>query len=300
MALRAARRRDRAAVTRAVARLAFGATAGLLAAAAGLLAAPKATRELPDEAIAAVNGTPVRRADYERAVEALASDRREPLADGDRRHVLDRLVDEELLVQRAFELGLARRDRRVRADLVSAVIESVTNDALLHEPGDDELRAFFAENRDYFAQPGRQQVEQVFVPASESDPAALGRAREAAERLRGGASAADVQAALGAAPVAPVPAAPLPLTKLREYVGASAAEAVVALAPGAVTDPVRAPGGYQVLRLVAREPGVAPAYEAVLPQVRAEMQRRAGDTALQRYLEDLRARAEIRVAGDGP
>ena len=36
--------------------------------------------------------------------------------------VLDRMIDEELLGQRGLDLGLVRADRRVRADLVSAVI----------------------------------------------------------------------------------------------------------------------------------------------------------------------------------
>jgi hypothetical protein len=283
---------------RPIALLALGAAAGLALAAAGLLATDRETGALPDDAVAAVNGTPVRRADYERAVEALASDRRGRVDDAERRHVLDRLVDEELLVQRAFELGLARHDRRVRADLVAAVIESVTSEAEQHEPSESELAAFFEANRDYFARPGRQQVEQVFVRGT--DPDALARAREAAARLRDGASAADVQESVGDAPVAVVPAAPLPATKLREYLGPAAVDALDALAPGQVSEPLPAAGGQQVLRLVAREPGSVPAFETVAAEVRAERVRRAGDDALRRYIEDLRARAAIRVAGDAP
>ncbi|RIL06076.1 MAG: hypothetical protein DCC71_07970, partial [Proteobacteria bacterium] len=232
-------------MTRPVVLLALGAIAGLVAAAAGLVAPARDAAVLPGDAIAQVNGTPLRRADYERAVEALAADRRGALAEDDKRHVLDRLVDEELLVQRAFELGLARSDRRVRADLVTAMIESITGEASLREPDESELRAFFEANRDYFALPGRQHVEQVFVgAAAESDPAALARARDAAARLRAGASAAEVQAIAGDAPVAALPAAPLPAAKLREYLGPAAAQAVAALAPGEVSEPVRAAGGY--------------------------------------------------------
>ena len=202
-----------------------------------------------------MNGTPVRRADYERAVEALASDRRDGIDDADKRHVLDRLVDEEVLVQRALELGLARSDRRVRGDLVAAVIEAVTADAGQREPDDAELRAFFDANRDYFARPGRLQVEQVFVRSrSDADAAALDRARDAAARLRSGAPAAEVQANVGDAPVAAVPDAPLPAAKLREYLGPAAVEAVATLDPGDVAEPVRGAGGYLVLRLVGREP----------------------------------------------
>jgi len=178
---------------RAIALLTVGALAGLAAAATGLLAQNRAASVIPDGAVAAVNGTAVRRADYERAVEALAADRRSAVDDATKRHVLDRLVDEELLVQRALELGLARQDRRVRGDLVAALIESVTADADQREPDAAALRAFFDANRDYFARPGRLHVEGVFARSSgDADGAALARARDAAARLRDGVAAADV------------------------------------------------------------------------------------------------------------
>jgi hypothetical protein len=278
-----------------------GAVVGLVVAAAGLITAPPGGSPLPEDAIAAVNGKPLRRADYERALEALASDRRDPLDDADRRHVLDRLVDEELLVQRAFELGLAERDRRVRGDLVAAMIEAVTNEAAQTEPDDAAVAAFFAANRDYFAAPGRMQVEQVFVRAGgDADPAALERARAAAARLRSGDAVADAQHDAGPGPVAPLPNAALPATKLREYLGPAAIEALATTEVGDVTDPVRAAGGYHVLRLVAREPGAVPELAEVEDRVRIELRRHAGDAALRRYLEELRASAEVRVAGGAP
>jgi len=286
---------------RPIALLTAGALLGLAAAAAGLLAQTRAASEVPDGAVASVNGTAVRRADYERAVEALATDSRNAIDDADKRHVLDRLVDEELLVQHALELGLARQDRRVRGDLVTAVIESVTADAGQSEPDAEELRVFFEANRDYFARPGRLHVEQVFVRSNDdADASALGRARDVATRWRDGASAAELQQTVGDGPVAKLPDAPLPAAKLREYLGPAAVETAAALAPGEVADPVRAAGGYQVLRLVAREPNRVPELAELESEVRAEWRRRAGDEALRAYLDELRRRAAINVAGSLP
>jgi parvulin-like peptidyl-prolyl isomerase len=288
-------------LNRPVALLALGAAVGLGVAAAGLVSAPRGAPSLPDDAIATVNGAEVRRADYDRALDALQSDRRGALDDADKRHVLDRLVDEELLVQRAFELGLAQRDRRVRSDLVTAVLESVTNDADQNEPTDADVARFFGENRDYFTAPGRMQVEQVFVrAANDPDPDALARAGDAAARLRAGEAADAVQRDFGPGAVAPLPDGLLPTAKLREYLGPAAIDALRGLAAGAVADPVRAAGGYQVLRLVAVEAGAPPALDAVRDEVRAELRRRAGDEALRRYLAELRGRAQIRVAGALP
>ena len=282
--------------------LALGAAAGLAAAAAGLLRPAHPGPALPDGAVATVNGTPVRAAEYERAVGALAADRRTPLGDVERRFVLDRLVDEELLVQRALELGLVRSDARVRSDLVAALVDSVTADASQREPDAAELRAFYDANRDWFAQPGRLRVRQLAVAGAPSrdDAAALVRAQDAARRLRAGEPFADVARALGDPIVAPVPDDLLPPAKLTQYLGASAAAAASALAPGAVSEPLRAAGGWSVLVLAEREPESTPPFEAVAEQVRAELRRRSGDLELRRYIEELRRRAEIRVAGTLP
>jgi hypothetical protein len=247
---------------------------------------------LPEGAVAVVNGALVRTADYERAVAALEADRRNPVDEADRRFVLDRLVDEELLVQRALELGLARSDRVVRSQLVSALIDAVTAGAGQREPTREELRAFHAENGDWFAEPGRLHVRQLWVRGQNAE-----RAAAAATRLRTGEDFTAVAQALGDPPVAPLPDAPLPATKLVEYAGPAALEALRTLAPGGVSDPLPAAGGLQVLMLVAREPGAAAPFEAVEEEVRAEWRRRAGDEALRRYLEGLRGSAEIRVAG---
>jgi hypothetical protein len=282
--------------------LALGAGAGLVAAALGLLRTTPRGVALPVDAVATVNGAPVRTAQYERAIGALASDRRAPLGDEERRFVLDRLVDEELLVQRALELGLARSDARARADLVAALVDSVTAGASEREPDPAEVRAFYDENRDWFARPGRLRVRQLTVAGApqRAEAEARERALEASQQLRGGAAFDEVSRELGDPPVAPLPDDWLPPAKLREYLGPGALAALDALAPGAVSDPLRLSGGYSVLQLVDREPPASPPFEAVADEARAELRRRAGDRALRQYIDALRQRAEIRVAGAPP
>ena len=125
--------------------LAFGAAAGLALAAASLLRAPD--RDTPPEgSVALVNGVPIRTDSFRRLVAALDADRRSPLSDADHRHVLDRLIEEELLVQHAVDLGLVRTDRRVRADLVSAVLAAINAAADGYQPRPDEVEAFYTEH----------------------------------------------------------------------------------------------------------------------------------------------------------
>jgi parvulin-like peptidyl-prolyl isomerase len=290
---------DRAAERRARGLLGLGAGLGLLLAAAGILRGEAGDPGvLPEGAVASVNGTLVRREAYERAVQALATDRRDPIGEAEKRHVLERLVDEELLVQRGLELGLAQHDRRVRGDLVSAVIQAVVAQSEAEEPDDEEVEAFYAEQRDYFARTGRLRVRQVWVrgaPARDEEEARA-RAEEATARLRAGEPFEAVDEALGDRPVAPLPADLLPAAKLREYLGPTATRAALELEPGGVSEPQRSSAGYHVLQLVLREPGAVPPLDEIREEVRAELRRRRGDLALRAYLEELRERADLLLA----
>jgi parvulin-like peptidyl-prolyl isomerase len=285
--------------SRSIAWLGAGALAGIAAAGLSLLGSGAGAPALPEDVVATVNGASVRAADYQRALAALDGDRRNPVGEAERRFVLDRLVDEELLAQRALELGLARSDRLVRSQLVQAMVAAITEDAALDEPDEATLRAFHAAHAEWFAEPVRLHARQLWVRAApaRSEDEARARAGEAAARLRAGEAFDSVAAALGDALVAPLPDAPLPVAKLVEYAGPAAFAALAQTAPGSVSEPLPLSGGFQVLVLSARAGGSAPPYEAIADTVRVEWRRRAGDEALRRYLAELRERAEIRVAG---
>ena len=214
--------------------LSLGAAAGIALAASGLVGASPRGAGMPRDAVAVVNGAPIRQDEYQRTLAAMANDRREPLDAADRQHVLDRLIDEELLVQRGLELGLPQTDRKLRADLTSAMIAAVTTEVADGAPTDAELRAFYDSHRTFFMRTGRLRIRTVFV-------------RTAADETAG----ASVQAAQ-----------------------ARAAEAVRRLRDGAEIVTVRA-------------------------EVVAEFHRRAGDRALRGYLDELRARADVRVQAGG-
>ncbi len=279
--------------------LGLGAAVGLAAVAVGLMSP---TRGLPSHAVARVNNSVISSVEYERAVAALAADSRSVLSEADRQHVLDRLIDEELLVQHALDLELPRHDARVRADLVAAVIQALVATASDTDPPDAELEAFYREHADYFARPGRARIAQIMVRSEpvRSQEQALTRAREAARRLRAGEPFALVKSELGDAEVALLPDTDLSPGKLREYLGPSAMRAALNLAPGEVSDPVVSGHGYTLVLSLGREPGVTPELAEIEAEVRSEWVRRAGDAALRGALDDLRRRAEIELSPGGP
>jgi len=279
--------------------LAIGAGAGVALAATGLVASSVTRgRGLPPGAVARVNGALVRGDDYTRSLDALERDRRAGREPADRRLVLDRLIDEELLVQRGLELGLARQDARVRRDLTAAVIDAVVTEHEDGTPPDAELEAFYRRERDFFARPGRLRVRQLWCRADTAAdaPSAEARARAAAASLRAGEDFAGVRARLGDPEIAPLPDALLSPAKLLDHLGPTALRAALELEAGAVSDPVRSATGYHVLQVIEREAEWVPPREEVADEVVAEYRRRRGERALRAYLDALRARAQVEIA----
>ncbi|MFW6023397.1 MAG: peptidylprolyl isomerase [Myxococcota bacterium] len=278
--------------------LAAGAATGIALAGVALVERQSSVGDdLPPDVVAVVDGRPILRAEYERALRAVASDSDGLLSKADRRHVLDRLIDEQLLVQHGLELGLATRDRRVRADLSSAVIALVTAraDDEAAEVTDAELRGFFDTHRDWFRTLPRLHVQQLFFRVGEGgDAAARRRATAALARWRAGEARADLADEADAFDV-PLPDGPVPSPKLRDYLGPTVVRAVVEAGEGDLVGPLRSGNGYHLVHVIARERGAVPPYEQVREQVRAEHRRRMGEERLRSLLEARRAEVEVRV-----
>ena len=282
--------------------LAAGAGAGLLLASVGLLRTDASSETLPPLAVARVNRVLILKDAYRQLLAGLEGDTRESSDPERRRYLLDRMIEEELLIQRALELGLAETDRRVRGNLVSAVIASVTSEAESTAPQEDTLQRFFDENRGYFTRPERLRVRQIFLRSSgvEADPTARARAESALRRLQGGARFEQVKRELGDPEAAPIPDTLLPPAKLREYIGPTGLEAILALEPGRPSAPIPAPGGVRILELLERDRARTPTLAEIRPLVEAEWSRREGERALRAYLDELRDRAEVQVAPELP
>ncbi len=137
---------------RALIMLAIGALAGV---SLGIGAAKRQrandARAIPADAIAIVNGKVIREAEYARVLEAIASDRRGDLTESDRKLALDRLIEQELLIQHGVALGVVDSDRAVRETIVREMLASITADAAGDQPSEDQLRSLFAANRTQFS-----------------------------------------------------------------------------------------------------------------------------------------------------
>jgi parvulin-like peptidyl-prolyl isomerase len=286
--------------------LVTGMLSGLVLAIIGLLRSGESTgssqtSDPPVGTIALVNGYPIATDLYARVLSGVAAERKDQSPDlADRQRVLDRMIDEELLLQHGLELGLARTDQRIRHQIVMALTKSLTAEMADLMPSEQELRQFYAEHLALFIRPGRFAVAQIFfrVPSVTEDERVHLRAMEASQRLRMGEPFAVVAQQRGDEPVIRLPHDPLPVEKIQEYLGPTVTQAVIQMEPGQVSDPVRSGVGYHVLLLSERQADTVPPFEAVQEQVLTQYRRMAGEKAVATYIANLRKQANIRMRED--
>jgi len=149
--------------------LAAGALVGILLAAAGVFApSPSLAGRLGSDAIAWVNDKAISAEDFASRLQQAASDNRNELTDEDRARVVNQLIDEELLVQRGVEIGLADSDQTVRKAISAAMIQLIiATESSSEQPSEDDLRAFFEDHYGphnlFLFEVIRDQVEAAYI-----------------------------------------------------------------------------------------------------------------------------------------
>jgi hypothetical protein len=263
--------------------------AWLAVAAGGLLAALSLLYEgrgkpLPPGIAARVGEQGIARDQWQRAVQSVEFDRGRMLGTDERRAVLDRLIDEELLFQHVIDSGLVRDDPGLRKTLIAALIDATTAGSAIDE---DAARALFDRDPGYFAAQPRLQVAAArrVEPEAGIDEAALQAALASDEPLPPGFERVVL------------PQMPIPLTQLAQRLGGSAANALHRAVVGELTGPIAQGDGVLFVVLRARFAD-AVRYEEVAQAVRTEWQRREAEAALAALLDELRTDASIRYADD--
>ncbi|MBW2719647.1 MAG: SurA N-terminal domain-containing protein, partial [Deltaproteobacteria bacterium] len=140
--------------------LAGGMLAGAAIAVFYIVRTPDAIEPTAD-VIAWVNDRPISGSSYENALQAVAGDRKSgTLRQDDRERVLQRLIDQELLIDRAIEIGLPERDPQIRNQLATAMIAFLVRRAEDEATAAEEaeLRAFYEEQRFRFERSAQYRV----------------------------------------------------------------------------------------------------------------------------------------------
>jgi peptidyl-prolyl cis-trans isomerase D len=166
-------------------------------------------------------------------------------------------------------------DRFSTPEMREAVVAILSAETLADEVEitEEELRRLFEGQRARFGVPERRELQQAVLPSEEA-------ARQVAAAWAGNPDFAALQQAASAAggsavSLGTVEAGQLPIEEL--------GRAAFAVPEGGVTQPVRSPLGWHVLRAVSVTPGQEARFEDVADQLRREAQlERAADLAFDR------------------
>jgi parvulin-like peptidyl-prolyl isomerase len=175
--------------------LVLGALVGLLAVALGLFrVADPMIKAVPPGYVALVNDRGILMSDFVMQTESETSLQFAETTMEQRRKVLQEMIDEELLVQRALTLDFPELDTNVRTALVDGVNSQVAAPVLARKHTDDELRAFYNERKSEYGTKGSMQLRDIVLhfggieDADQSLEQAEADAAQAVYQLRSGAS----------------------------------------------------------------------------------------------------------------
>jgi hypothetical protein len=272
-----------------------GATVGLLVAAFGMVDSRRGdSSELPPGTIARVGDTLISESRYVAVLDDLSTDKRNSLTDADREFALQRLIDEELLIQRGIELGLAENAPAVRKAVAAEVISHVVTTTRAARPDEAILREFYDSVAMYFSTPGRLRLRwwRQTERGSENTVSALQLERQ----LRDANDPAVLFDRYGFERVTDLPESLLPTNKLLDYIGPALLEHVSSVQPGQFASPIEDEQGLHVFFLVEQLAESTPSFEAVRDAVEQEYRYRAGDAALREYIDWLRSRTLVTVS----
>ncbi len=155
---------------------------------------------------------------------------------------------------------------------------------------DAEARADYeARKQTDFAEPATVRLQEILVAAR--TPNAEGLARDIVARVRAGEDFAALARQYSASPTRDSGGDLGAIA--RKDMNATMADAVASLEAGQVSDPIKTPDGFRILRVAERTPGRVTPFEDVKARIVEELTRKKRRVVMNRLMTKLRAEADI-------
>ena len=267
--------------------LIVGGLCGLLFAGYGIFTKISINQTLDSNTIATVNNALITRETYLRAIDRYNSDTKDALDKNDRAWVLQRLIEEELLVQRGLSLGIITTDNDVRGAIVRALIASINAEAAAMMPNEEELFEYYNSNEEKFTYPATISI-QAWVSSTEKDALLLkkglleNKESEKYENIR---------------LLKNIPSGLLTLNKIREYLGPSIASAIKLETENNVIIQYSQDRWY-IVYIIEKNVGVVEPFENIKHQIHNEFIRSEADKKLREYINNLKDNASIAYSNE--
>ena len=224
---------------------------------------------------------------YLTQLDGLSKDKRSPLTQKDKEYVLERMIEEELLIKRAIDLGVLNDNPMARGTIVQQMIKTIIAENARYEISDSELESFFQENSGFFTKSSRLRIQQIYFSNEQLKDDSLVVAKKAYDLLKRGDDFESVSK-LGSPSALKIPNSLMTLSKVREYIGPSLMNLARELEINSFTSPIEVSGGYKIIYLIDKELASPPQFNDIKASVSSEFLKRKDDQSLRSYLENLK------------
>lgn len=241
--------------------------------------------------VAVIGDVQISKEKYYFQLEGLARDKRNAITRKDKDYVLERMIEEELLIIRAKELGLLENNQIVRGSIIQQMIKLIISENYLESVEEEKLKKFYKDNIGFFSSASRLRLQQIYF--SDSSGNSRQRSEEAFKDLKEGSTFEQISQHADQS-VLSIPNTMMNLSKVREYIGPTLMNVAKSLEPGEFSPPKKVAGGYKIIFLFDKELSEPERFDSIKPKVLREYQRRQDDKSLRDYLEDLKGWYEIK------
>ena len=253
---------------------------------------PDKKQKLSDDIVALVDNHPILKSDLDLALKALSMNKDNQITSEQIQLVKDRLIDEQLLLQRGIDLDLHQTSNPIRKLIVNSMIDNVlseNNDFLID---DKNLKKFYNDNISFFLPSKELRLKLIFLKfrSQEEDEKRLDTIRE---RLINGDDFDIVSKEEGDTYLPKIPDTFLPERKLKDYIDPNLVKNAFNLEDGQITSEIETDKGYCFLYLVESEKGEPLPFESMRDKIKSEYKRRKDEEALLNYIEWLRKKYDI-------
>ena len=241
--------------------------------------------------VAKIDERAISKEKYEVYLESIAQSRKTGLIESDPENILERMIDEELLIQRGIDLGMIENDPEIRSTIIQKMIASIiaeTNDLRISR---EDLEDFYSVNKDLFTPSPKLQLLKLSFDGNKKVSG-----DQARDLLVAGNLAAAKQ--LAENEVISLPNVLLPAMKIREYIGPFLTQIAFGLEEGEVSDLIELDGNFHLLVPLQKIISSPPKFNDVYQEVESEYIRFKGEEMLDEYLDDLRNWYDVVKAND--
>lgn len=242
---------------------------------------------LPDDVIATVNDVIIEREKLDTVINLIGGDKRGGYTDKDQILALERIIEEELLVQYAYKNGFLSADDNIRKTIIRSVIDTIVEQTISIMPEKETLQEFYKSHQEIFAT--SEQVKIVILNINN-----LNNANAIKKIWVETNNETLILNTIDNITKSNTPNGYIPIFTLPRLIGPKLAKTIDMLKLNEISLPIETSSGYSLAILKDRKAKQTPSYEEVKEAVLQEYRRRSRDELMSTLLDELKQKAEIR------